>query len=330
MRQQSPRARKKGFPWLVLLAALLVAAGAVGVGIWRWEVAQEQARIRAAEIQHRAAEEAEKARLRAAELKRWSHYIDRLRGYPGIVVAEATERGGKFIVSGLRDPLAADPAEIMREAGVDPARVVSYWQPYQALEPSFVLQRLEASLKPPASVVLQIYGDRIVAIGSATPVWLSRARAAAGMLPAGGPTLDVSRVQDLTEEVFGNLRAEIQAHEIRFNTNESLPAPGQEEMLDQLASQIKELTSLGVSMHMAARVRLTGHSDDTGPGTYNLSLSIARAGAVLALLKKRGVAADLITIGGAGQLDPLNAADTDAARSTNRRVSVAAWLEDQP
>jgi outer membrane protein OmpA-like peptidoglycan-associated protein len=83
-------------------------------------------------------------------------------------------------------------------------------------------------------------------------------------------------------------------------------------------------------MHMAARVRLTGHSDDTGPGTYNLSLSIARAGAVLALLKKRGVAADLITIGGAGQLDPLNAADTDAARSTNRRVSVAAWLEDQP
>jgi OOP family OmpA-OmpF porin len=330
MRQQSPRARKKGFPWLVLLAALLVAAGAVGVGVWRWEVAQEQARIRAAEIQRRAAEEAEKARVRAAELKRWSHYIDRLRGYPGIVVAEATERGGKFIVSGLRDPLAADPAEIMREAGVDPARVVSYWQPYQALEPSFVLQRLEASLKPPQSVMLQIYGDRIVAIGSATPVWLSRARAAAAMLPAGGPTFDVSRVQDLTEDVFGNLRAEIQAHEIRFNTNESLPAPGQEEMLDQLASQIKELTTLGASMHMVARVRLTGHSDDTGPGTYNLSLSIARAGAVLALLKKRGVAADLVTIGGAGQLDPLNDADTDAARSSNRRVSVAAWLEDQP
>jgi OOP family OmpA-OmpF porin len=330
MRQQSPRARKKGFPWLVLLLALLFSGAAAGAGVWRWEVAQEQARSRAAEIQRRAAEEAEKARIRAAELKRWSDYIDRLRGYPGIVVADATERDGKFIVSGLRDPLAADPAEILRESGLDPARVVSYWQPYQALEPTFVLQRLEASLTPPPTVAFRIFGDRIMAMGSATPVWLARARTAASLLPAGGPTFDVSRVQDLTEEVFGNLRAAIQAHEIRFNTNESLPAPGQEETLDQLASQIKELTTLAASMHMAARVRLTGHSDDTGPGTYNLSLSIARAGAVLALLKKRGVAADLITIGGAGQLDPLNAADTDAARSTNRRVSVAVWLEDQP
>jgi outer membrane protein OmpA-like peptidoglycan-associated protein len=329
LRQQGARASRRGFPWLVFLVAVLLVGIAGGVGLWRWEIAQEQARISAEIAQEQARIRAAEAERRAAEERRWSDYVDRLRAEPGIVVTEATERDGKFVVAGLRDPLAPDPAAILRESGVDPARVVSRWQPYQALDPVFVLQRLEASLEPPPGVRLSIAGDRIVAAGSATPLWLSRARAAARLLPAGGPALDLSQVQNLAEGVIGKLRDAIQAHEIRFNTNESLPAPGQDAVLDQLASEISELTSLASSLRMRARIRLTGHSDDTGPGTYNLSLSIARAGAVVALLKKRGVAADLITIGGAGQLDPLNADSSDNARSLNRRVSVAVRLEDE-
>jgi outer membrane protein OmpA-like peptidoglycan-associated protein len=332
LRQQG-RTRKAGFPWLVFVASLLLVGTAAGVGLWRWEIVQEQARI-SAEIAAQIAQE--QARVRAAELERraaeeqrWTGYLDRLRAAPGIVVTEAGERDGKFVVAGLRDPLAPDPAAILRESGFDPARVVSRWQPYQALDPVFVLRRLEASLPPPRGVTLAIAGDRIVATGSATPLWLSRARTAARMLPAGGPQLDLSQVQNVTEGVFAKLRQAIQAREIRFNTNESLPAPGQDAVLDQLAGEIKDLMALASTMHVTAHIRLTGHADDTGPGTLNLSLSIARAGAAMALLKKRGVPADLITIGGAGQLDPLDARDSDTARSVNRRVSVAVSVEDE-
>lgn len=323
LRQQGARARRTGFPWYVFMLAVLLVAIAGGVGFWRWEVAQkaaqEQARLRAAEAERRATVQ-----------RHWSDYLDRLRAQPGIVVTETAERDGKFVVAGLRDPLAADPMAILRGSEVDPARVVSRWQPYQALEPAFVLQRLEASLAPPPSVKLAITGDRIVASGSATPVWLSRARTAARLMPAGGPQFDISQVKDIAEELLGKLRDAIKAHEIRFDTNESLPAAGQDAVLDQLASEINELTGLAASLRMTARIRFTGHSDDTGPGTYNLSLSIARAGAVVALLKKRGVAGDLITIGGAGQLDPLDARSSDNARSLNRRVSVSVRLEEEP
>jgi len=329
LRQQGRSTRKAGFPWLVFLVSLLLVGAAGGVGLWRWEIAQEQARISAEIAQEQARVRAAEAERRAAEERRWSDYVDRLRAEPGFVVTDAAERDGKFVVGGLRDPFAPDPAALLRESGVDPARVVSRWQPYQALDPAFVLKRLEASLAPSPGVKLSIAGDRIVAVGAATPLWLSRARAAARLLPAGGPQLDLTLVLNLSEGAFAKLRDAIQAHEIRFNTNESLPAPGQDAELDQLASEIKELTSLASSQHMRARIRLTGHSDDTGPGTYNLSLSIARAGAVVALLKKRGVAADLITIGGAGQLDPLNAGSSDNARTLNRRVSVAVRLEDE-
>ncbi|HVQ62216.1 MAG TPA: hypothetical protein VMS53_09060, partial [Burkholderiales bacterium] len=57
----------------------------------------------------------------------WSDYVTRLRAEPGLVVTETGERNGKWLVGGLRDPLAANPEVMLREASVDPARVVSEW-----------------------------------------------------------------------------------------------------------------------------------------------------------------------------------------------------------
>src|SRR5262249_29001249 len=82
----------------------------------------------------------------------WAGYIDRLRAEPGLVMTGSGRRDGKFFVDGLRDPLAADPAEILRDAGVDADQVVARWTPYQSLDPQFVLKRLQASLAPPPTV----------------------------------------------------------------------------------------------------------------------------------------------------------------------------------
>ncbi|WP_245517320.1 hypothetical protein, partial [Mesorhizobium sp. M1C.F.Ca.ET.195.01.1.1] len=87
--------------------------------------------------------------------------------------------GGQFYISGLRDPLAADPQSLLSGTQVDPARVHSQWQSYQSLEPEFVLKRLTASLYPPKSVRFSIVENRIVAEGEAPDTWIDRARAAA-------------------------------------------------------------------------------------------------------------------------------------------------------
>jgi OOP family OmpA-OmpF porin len=59
---------------------------------------------------------------------------------------------------------------------------------------------------------------------------------------------------------------------------------------------------------------------------------VARAEAVRALLKKRGVDPDLLQVRGAGQLEPLQdeAAADDSARSVNRRVSFSVAFEEEP
>ena len=314
LEQRAPESIKRGFPWFVALVGLVLLALAGAGGWWWWQnrEAWEHAR-----------------QLEVAKQQIWDGYVAQLRAEPGIVITEAGQRDGKFAVAGLRDPLAADPRLLLRQAGIDPAGVASRWELYQGLEPSFVLKRLQASLDPPPTVTLAVEGDHIVARGSAASTWIERARIASRMLPAGGPRLDLSRLHDINEGAIGKLSEAIRSHEIRFNFNESLPAPGQDAVLDQLANELTDLASLASNLHVTARVTLIGHSDDAGNGTFNLSLSLARAEAVRALLKKRGVDPDLLAIRGAGQFEPLETASSEAARSANRRVSLNVGIEEQ-
>jgi outer membrane protein OmpA-like peptidoglycan-associated protein len=80
---------------------------------------------------------------------------------------------------------------------------------------------------------------------------------------------------------------------------------------------------------VSTRVTLTGHSDAVGKGTFNLSLSLARAEVVRALLRKRGVNPDLLAVRGAGPLEPLEAETSELTRSADRRVSFTVDLEDE-
>ncbi len=265
--------------------------------------------------------------------REWQAYVKRLQAEPGIVITQSEAGGDKFLLSGLRDPLAADPLKVLGEVGIDPARVVVHFEPYQALDPQFVLARLQVSLSPPPGVTLSVEGDRIIARGSAPSPWISRARKVGNALPAGAPVLDLSAMRDISEGALGKLRDAIQARSINFESGKSLPAAGQEQVLDEIANDLIELTKLSSTLHAITRVTLTGHADSQGQGTSNLSLSVARAEAVRALLKKRGVDPDLLQVRGAGQLEPLKddtSAAAAAARSINRRVSFSIVFEEEP
>ena len=181
---------------------------------------------------------------RQADERQWQAYVTRLRAEPGIVITQSEARDGKFILSGLRDPLAIDPLTLLGEAGIDPARVEAHFDPYQGLEPQFVLKRLQASLNPPPGVTLAVDGDRIVARGEASSPWIARARAAGRSLPAGAPVFDLSAVRDISEGSLGKLRDAIQAHSILFDSNVSLPKAGQDAVLDQIAAELNELVTM--------------------------------------------------------------------------------------
>jgi OOP family OmpA-OmpF porin len=262
------------------------------------------------------------------EARAWSGYLQALRAQPGIVITDSGRHAGRWQIGGLRDPVAVDPMSLLRGTRIDPRSVDAHWQPYEGLSAPLIARRMSAELKSPPTLSFAVVGDAVIARGSASLGWLQRARTYVASLPYGVARVDLSQVHDLSAGSLGTLRSAIESNTIRFNYNEALPPASEDGVLDELASELQQLESLAASLHVTTRVTVTGHSDATGKGSFNLSLSLARAEAVRALLKKRGVNPDLLSVRGAGPLEPLEQESNDATRSADRRVSLTVSLDE--
>jgi OOP family OmpA-OmpF porin len=75
------------------------------------------------------------------EHRRWDDYLARLHSQPGIVVTSVEKRGSSYFVSGLRDPLAVEPATLIPGTGIDPKNVAFHWELYHSLQPFFEASR---------------------------------------------------------------------------------------------------------------------------------------------------------------------------------------------
>ena len=248
-------------------------------------------------------------------------YVERLRQEPGIVVANAELRNGRWQISGLRDPLAADPAVLLSQSGLDSKRVAFHWESYQALNPAIVLRRLAASLNPPPTVSLSLKGDTVQATGSVPQYWVERARTLVAALPAGSPKVDLSALRDVQDPEFIRLRDAIQGHIIAFDSNADRPARGEDATLDAVADEFHQLMRVTKRLGFSARMMISGHADAVGNETANLSLSAARAEVVRSMLKARGIAPELLTVRSAGPLEPLLAPNGKVTAAMNRRVT---------
>ena len=253
-------------------ASPLLWAHPPGAAGWRWATGSAQ---------------------RIVEGQRVDSYVAALREQPGIVVIGAERHDGRWLVSGLRDPLAAHPEALLEQASLDPSRVVGRWEPYQALHPAIMLKRLQATLDPPPTVSLSQDADGIRADGSAPQHWMDKARAFMQTLPAGAPQVDLSALKDVQDPDYIRLRDAIQAHLIHFEHNVPRPAADQEAELDAVAAELRELVRVARGLGFSVRVTIVGHADATGKDTSNLALSLGRAEVVRSMLRARGVDPDL-------------------------------------
>lgn len=87
------------------------------------------------------------------------------------------------------------------------------------------------------------------------------------------------------------------------------------QQLDDVASKI---TTNG----KVESVRIVGHTDSTGPESYNQQLSLRRATSVRDYLAGKGVDSGMMSISGMGESSPVADNSTRAGRAQNRRVEV--------
>jgi OOP family OmpA-OmpF porin len=259
--------------------------------------------------------------------QRWAGFLETLRAEPGIVVTTAEKRGGKYVLAGLRDPLAADPMRLLHEAQLDPSAVVSRWEPYHALHPTFILSRANALLSPPDTVQLSLDRGVLWARGEAPHAWIRDAERLARLIP-GVTELRRDQLVDTTLAELTALKQHLEQETMHFRKNTAQFMPGQEEAFQRLSAIIRRLQDLAQTLNIPVHIDILGRADTTGGDGKNLSLSQARAEGMLAALVAHGLAKAGLSAMGIGSKDSLVQEITEEDRALNRRVSFRVNLAD--
>lgn len=247
---------------------------------------------------------------------RWNRYLDKLRAEPGIVVVSTGREGGKHLVAGLRDPLAADPVSLVEGTGLTAADVRGRWELYQALSSPLVLRRAERVLRPPPSARLSLDRGVLSVAGAASDAWIKSSRSLAAVMPG----VDVYQDAALESLEWLELKAASEALSILFEKGLAKPVGGRQSDLDRVFDTARRLDERVDPMGRQVVLRVFGHTDSEGAADRNLALSRARAEWMREKLAARNYRRLQITTEGLGSADPLITGTGEENNQINRRV----------
>ena len=253
-----------------------------------------------------------------ASRARWNTYLETLRAEPGIVVVSTDRRVGKYVVNGLRDPLARDPASLVAGSGLDADDVAGQWQLYQALEPPIVLTRARQLLRAPESVTLTFADGVLTAGGSAPAGWIRESVRLAPLVP-GVTRLDVS---GMVEGQVREIEQALASSPLLFVRGSVALEPGGDRLLAAHLDRIRRLDTLAQLGERSYVVEVIGHADGDGPPEGNDALSARRAEAVRAAIEREPLSRIRLEASGVGSRQPLGASTSEADKRANRRVTL--------
>ncbi len=286
---QSDRSGKRKVAWWPWILGFLLLGVLLGVVLWR----------------------------RAAT---WQRAVTRLETEPGIVLVRAEHGWRRWRLSGLRDPLSANPASLLAALGTDTTRVDGRWQPYVSLDSPLVVERARQQLRVPDSVTLTLHGDTLRANGAASLAWVART-GTLGLHPPGVSRIDLGSVEpQLPPDMMADI-AVIERQRVLFAVASSRLSLQAQTALDSNISRLKALDMVLGTVGRRVEIELAGRADPTGMDSTNQSLSADRAAVVREALIRGGVPKAALSTQALGSGSPLSETDDSVRARLNRSVS---------
>ncbi len=212
------------------------------------------------------------------ERQLWRAYVTRLGTEPGLTLTAVEAEGRHYRLTGLRDPLAADPDALLRDSGLDPEKVTAQWNAYYALDPAFILKRARLILSPPDTARLVSEGTRLIAEGTAPAAWIRESRILARLLPG----LDHYDDRRLVERSLEEASRQITQASILFEQGRGdIHTPEQRHSLSRIAESLRRSDELARLAGATLTVRIIGQTDIVGGVAQNRRLSEIRAQSAL-------------------------------------------------
>ncbi len=283
-------------------ARILLGTVAIGLGIWSFFAIRDHLR--------------------------WNAYLEKLNSQPGIVVIKADKRGGKYFIYAMRDPLAVDPKMLIKQANLNPKRVISHWTPFLSFEPAIISKRAEELLQPPKTVAVKVDEKGILYLsGSAPRQWILEARKLWRFIPGITQFQDKNLI-DIELKHLESYKNQIEQEFLFFSEGTTEFFPGEDKKLKNLVLQIQKLLDAAKYLDKNVRFQIVGHTDLTGTETRNIALSQARANKILSYLSSQGINTSNFTTIGVADSQPLRSGLVEDNK-LSRRVSFKILLSDQ-
>lgn len=283
-------------------ARILLGTVAIGLGIWSFFAIRDHLR--------------------------WNAYLEKLNSQPGIVVIKADKRGGKYFIYAMRDPLAVDPKMLIKQANLNPKRVISHWTPFLSFEPAIISKRAEELLQPPKTVAVKVDEKGILYLsGSAPRQWILEARKLWRFIPGITQFQDKNLI-DIELKHLESYKNQIEQELLFFSEGTTEFFPGEDKKLKNLVLQIQKLLDAAKYVDKNVGIQIVGHTDLTGTETRNIALSQARANKILSYLVSQGINTSNFTTIGVADSQPLRSGLVED-KKLSRRVSFKILLSDQ-
>lgn len=262
------------------------------------------------------------------EKQRWTAYLEKLNAQPGIVVTTAEKAHGKYFLSGLRDPLAADPIMLMKQANINHQKVISRWEPYLSFYSGFIAERAKQLLQPPQSVSLKVDENGILyATGYAPRQWINEAQ----KLARGIPGITQFQADNLIETEAQELKSskeQIEKQVLRFGEGSAKLEPSQNNTLQSLVREFKKILNYAQLYNRNVHIEIIGHTNEDGLEETNTIVSQARANTVLSTLVSKGIKKTNLSAVGVGAKEPLHNEFKQKDKELNRSVTFKVTLTD--
>lgn len=255
---ETPQSRISPMTWIIL------AGISIAIALWGWTSYQSR--------------------------QQWNHLGQRLSAMPGIVITALERHGNTVSLSGLRDPLAEDPEQILTEAGFTSGQVTARWTPFHSLDPQFVGQRAATLLHPPATTALHYDNGQLTASGTASEAWAAHARQIAPLIPG----LREYHDEDLRIVSVTDLLSQLTHFSFSFESGSSTLSEPELNKIEPMKVLLEDLRQSALATGRPFAIEALGSADATGPETMNFLLATARAHAVIAALGGNSSYAPLI------------------------------------
>ncbi|MDJ0775857.1 MAG: OmpA family protein [Mastigocoleus sp. MO_167.B18] len=239
------------------------------------------------------------------DLVRRNSLIAELNEQPGIVVMKSEQQGGKFVVSGMRDPLAVEPQTLLQKVNFSPKEVTFQLKAYQSLEAELMTRRARKILEPPDTTSLQVNENGLLqAKGSAPHEWILKLRQVWHFIPGVNELDDINLISSELNQL--NLsKLNIEQTKILFEEGTTNLLPNQGKKLEKLKLNSQKLFTTAQNLNRTARVRIIGHANTKGDEKTNITLSQNRAEKILRYLDNKEIKISHIRAIGVGSTQPL-------------------------